>query len=794
MNVGLCRLLASSRLSRFSAVLTATTAFLIEAAVAVLFTLTMTPAQHATQMVGSYDSVAYLAGGGVNFPVAKANQALRKAGASSSSVTMDIVGLFESLRGTAGTEGRVVVLEGDYGSPPDASLYRLVEGRWPASPGEAVASAEISRTDTLSDINGLIKLSVVGTIEPIYNRNYLTVITAPGTSAAWPWAKLHDFNLEAVPTVRWSGLSVSTAAKLLASLGQDMSVEDVTASVFTRTAIESKPQLSPATVGAVVLPIVLLDAAIGVAIGAVTAGRYQRLTQVAGEVGVPLPSMRVALLSSQTFVMGVASLGGALLGFGGVALLRPLLGHLVPHPLAPIAPTSLLQVALPLLLVLMATVSTVGFIARPGRAEAIRRGLHVALQVGSRLRRPAAVVLALLVPLLMTMTRRSSTVYILLGLSVAAAGLLAPDLIALATRRPRLDLRDELARRLLRKTRLRAASSVATLSLVLGLPLSTGLWAYTGLANTNAKSVAQVPPGTMSLNFGAPSVRSAQIQREIESAAALPSPVAIVNTQAVPFHVRGAIAATATPVDASRWLGHPLSGSEQAVLLNGGFLLLRPHEEQTGQVVVVNAVTNETVDLQFVRSTGPVEYEANFAGVALESTLKKRLGNSVLLESIAYYSPVTTDQTARAEHVLAQHAIRPETLGKYKVPDQFTLPIERQLALGVFGVIAGLVSVALSRSAAREVRPYLGALAALGLRRRWLSRIVWWQSLMCCGIAVLLMAAGVTYGLTVAYAMSKARVLLPWAAIVAVLVTCVVMSIFGTLAGLRRLTPTDRLR
>jgi hypothetical protein len=351
--VRLARGLARSRSSRRSTWLLLTSAALVTALSIVLTSLTLSGRQTADRDLGrfgasaGYGTVQLRPGDGAFLDDLR--QRLAAGGFADAVVALSATDV--QLPGSPARN--VTLVENAWTTEPFPARYRLLDGRWPDSPGEVVVTEPGDVVDapggTLDVLGGRVALRVVGTADDRY-ADTSNLLAAPGTWAGWDPGRLAGFSaLGAQPYVLWNGRDASAVTAAVAASVRRAATEagnrrplasdpgHAASSVLLRSSLEARSPRSwidklPAgyTIPSYLLPIV------GVwLVYAMNVRRWRTTADRLRTAGVPVGTATVSLIGAAAYRCLVAVLAGVLAGsaLGGAA--RGVLGHLRHRPTGP---------------------------------------------------------------------------------------------------------------------------------------------------------------------------------------------------------------------------------------------------------------------------------------------------------------------------------------------------------------------------------------------------------------------------------------------------------------------------
>lgn len=663
--------------------------------------------------------------------------------------------------------------------PSFATVGRLelLDGRWPAAPGEVAISRGFPATIgmRLQPQVGSWPLHVVGVVQERYQRDAPTVHGSPGSWAQWRMtpqeASLGGFS--ANPSLFWQAADpprASHAIQMANPLGSGEQGSDSETLRLTRSQPSARAWLERGFL-AFVLPIA------GALVSGALLGRW--LSRIGGPLrDIGLPGAGIVRTQILTLMAGltatlVASVPTTYLLVWAV---RPLVARTLtqpPHPwswmLGQIGPSAGAAV----LAGCLATFTTARL--RSGKLRR-RRSLGKASQRALGVVGWSAGVLGAFTA--WTSEPSFRAIGIIAVLVAVCAGCAAPVVLLAVAR-----LRFAPGRRLAGIRAMRAglgsygpfAGGVVLLTAVCasGLAIVGG-----GIASGNAKSSTGFPPGMAVVNLESdvgtfPQELVSKFERDL----GLP-PGQVLWQSVDTSGPRPLVTWTFASIsDVAAVLG-PLGPGQRETLSMGESLQAFP-EKRNPSVALENSIEVGR-DLRWV------------AFVRIESARPAdRISTSVV------YSGLTPMQDRQAYEWANQNGVQPAFINTTSQGKPVPIPITTQLAaIGFSGVITALAAVLL-RNEVSLLRPHLAGFVALGLGVYWVKGIVLTIGLILGAVASLLSLAAIVATMLVVKTVVMGDLLIvgaPWIGVSLVLLGPIAGGLLGALVAASRLVVGERKR
>ncbi|MEO3926307.1 hypothetical protein ABGB07_20915 [Micromonosporaceae bacterium B7E4] len=194
----------------------------------------LTPEQVAQRDMGRYSAFAGFGAGDVA-PGSTIRESLATAMPSTSDRQSNVALISTDLAVPAVAHGSLRLIEMDWAQDPFPGKYRMLSGRWPEQPGEAIVVNPDAATGAIPDhfslYGGRVELTVVGTVDDLFTGN-VEVFAGPGTWAGMdPDLASLNTRLRAQPVVYWDGTDVpgviAAIAEALRAASNDPAAEDL---------------------------------------------------------------------------------------------------------------------------------------------------------------------------------------------------------------------------------------------------------------------------------------------------------------------------------------------------------------------------------------------------------------------------------------------------------------------------------------------------------------------------------------------------------------------------------------
>ncbi|MGI5215657.1 FtsX-like permease family protein [Plantactinospora sp. CA-290183] len=827
------RRFARSRRLRVSVVPVFVATVLVTGLYVALVGQSLTPEQIAQRDMGRYGAFAGFGAGDVA-PGSTIRESLATALPSTSDRQSNVAVISTDLAVPAVAHSSVRLIEMDWAQDPFPGNYRMLSGRWPERPGEAIIvnpdAATGSIPDHLSLYGGRVKLTVVGTVDDLFTGN-VEVFAGPGTWAGMdPDLASLNTRLRAQPVVYWDGTDVAgtiaAIAEALRAASDDPAAGDLVDRVqqtyTSRQSVLSQTRpswidRSPAgyTIPSLALPLLSTLAAF-----ALTRRHVARSVRRMISVGVP---RRIAVggvgLAQGAWCL-VATVAGHIVGLALGVVAARITAEVLAQPTGPI-PTAVGPLARTIAMVVAGCAFGTLLIARaraartdpargsgPTTAQAsptrrdglVRNARHLlaTLAVGVALTR---------LPGLDSPAKAMQTA----GILAAAVLLMLPDLIpALLRRLPEANLRARLSKRQLLADTSRVTMLIAAIAMLLGL--STGFVSLldTMMRTAGAEVYPDVLPGQVQIADNNTDVQPAP-PTAVKAAQTVPAlrdqtPVTIhflattdgtTVTHIIAGQAFGLVLAVDSAADADRLLRTKLNERQRALLARGG-ILFWDHHTPIGATVDLRHQQTDTVS--GVLATIPAEafhvneaaWNVGTTGLVLTATAGRH--HLPITAGTVIFTDISSADAEAAQTAVTAAGMDPRNARIHRTPPRPIPPMALNLtAVGVV-ILALAVTLTLTQTQTRILREHLGHLIALGLSTRWARTIVIRQHLV---LTVLATAIGLLIGLPAAllaaWRLPGFVLSIPWEQL-AILTAAVYSSIaVATALATRRLTAKDRL-
>jgi hypothetical protein len=737
----------------------------------------------------------------------------------------------------AGAKPREVTLvQMDWRSSPFPGRYRLLQGRWPARPGEVVLTepSDLSGVtgagepgDTLPVMGGLVRWKVVGFADDRFART-TNVLAAPGTWAALPAAVHERFPvLEAQGTFMWGdarhadlngGRDGAVLNALTAAVEKRQPPEGdpgtVAGSLITRAQLLTRPEKtalarSPAgyTVPSFLLPAVAVLLAFGM-----NERRHKRTVRSLVSTGIRPVTAVVAAGSAVTAWCVGAAVAGSAVGVGGGFLARAVISRFRDLPAGPI-----IDLASPFLRLLVVTLATggaaIGFFTLAGRVRG-QSGTSSTTEPtstgadASRLTDARHILAALAWGAGIVVVGRLDSpadAMVLTGALTVAMLLSLPDLIrALVAVLPEAGPRQRLARRQFDADRRRMTALVAVLTVLLGCGLGFVTLIDTLSRTLDAQSYPDALPGQLIVADRS----SINTQPPKEVLAKLDSSTVLTHRPQQQLHfvatVREGVDHNVIVVDsvskAAQLADHPLSRRQVAVLNQGGILLWSdadPPATDRTDLAVKDVQAERVVTRASALPTASVPvatsgWRAGSDGMILMGTAQRF--RMPMTDGCMLYTGLSDDEARGVQRSLTAAGLDAKTVQIYTRP----APAVPSAALAVTAIglliITLLTTVVAVHGQIRVLRRYLGQLVTIGISPSWARHVLIYQLTAAIVLATVLgLVIATVPTVLLAYRISGFLISIPWEQLIVLLVTLYAALLLTGLRAARRLSPRDRL-
>lgn len=591
---------------------------------------------------------------------------------------------------TAGGTQSITYYEQPLPGLATAGNLTLLEGRWPARPGEIAATKGALSQGLQASVAQGLEVRIVGTVSETFDTDAIAVYAAPGTWSSWnidlPSAR--QAGLKASPSLYFEGPGTPGSPSALQSQGLSATMRS--AHLRDREALSAKEILeTTAPLGLVGL--------LGASISGVLLGRWiRRIIATLIDCGVDRTRLRGAAAVSTTVHVGVMIVLTSGLCLAAGVVIRALMVTHLDHPLQTWLPAPGPFVVLGGLSLLL-TAATLALTLRAPRAvrrhqlsTSHRRGLATAAGV--------CVGCAVLVALLQPPGFRA--ILAVVALLAAGAAMVTPVAVWKLSGLPGPPGSLLAARRSI-------ASGLGNLApqLILGTALLTVLGSTLTLAggtvaHLNNISSSGIPRGMVilqtdvRLDGALDDQQVATLQRELGGHAAHPIQMGavILGGELRPtWWLPGERAVSA--------LWGPPDAAAMEMLRDSG-TAPTSSEPRPGHILVPAGLTS----CRWISVREPPADAQVFSAVVLR-------GLSLAQEQLAHDWPEL--------HGLSPAAIQTTHLGE-PVP----MPLHTQLACGLFGLVVALIGFASLKGEAERQRRVLEGMAALGMGHRWTRSVL----------------------------------------------------------------------
>ncbi len=792
-------LLGRLRTVRLSGIMSGIAAFGFALTLSVVSALTLSPEQTAQSDLGSYDSVLQLSGA-YSLDQSPDSASILTAIALDGGRNARVALTAHDIRFREFPESRrTFFLEMNWDENLLRHNYTLLSGRFPAQPGEAAISEEIhaiARTQQLTGFGGDVSVRVVGVVRDEYQQDGTFILAAPGTWASWgiiPQLAERYPSVMGNARVYWSGTAQPVQLTQWQVRSGSLSAEEATASLastlMTRALLmEHSPSLwlgrFPLLLAFPLLAVPLLTALLAGGLN----GRWMRRMQTQWELLGISTSLAASALWVTTMAATITAIAagwaaGAALGWAS----RPLIDAVVNHPLGP--HRWLLGEAL-----LVVVGSLVGMALTVVSLPRAFRGLRLPSPSPTTLRwwrQGLAAGCSITFVALALIKHDPSTASSMVIIATLAMCLWLPDILMALLQREPLSIGSLTAVRSLRGRHVQTMTAVMALAAVLALALSATAIAYSLEETLRRKAIDRLPPamGQLIAQHGQEAVPEL-IRSRLEGDVGLRDPISSFVLKDVLLESSGTSHAIALfdDVDSiARWnADHPLTESQRAILSRGGVLLT---EEGTSAVLVTEA---QSVHVDAGQLNLTPEWAQQFGGVMLRSTIQARGWGTI--DHTFTYTHLTPDQEERLRTSAERTGIDPNYVVYGYPADVQTLPEKYSAALGLLTLLDCIIVAAFTAAQGRALRPQLASLAALGIPRRWLARVLAHQVLWVVGAGVAAATIIAVVGLATIFLVDRDYFdpVFPWPSLALIVAVTLGGTVIGLAAGMTQLRPAER--
>lgn len=240
-------------------------------------------------------------------------------------------------------ERNVRVVEADWINNPLPDRYRLLSGRWPASPGEIAVTAEVAEqqpeTADWTAFAGAAPLKRVGVVQDRYAQTSPAFLLAEGSWANWNIPDVNERYKSSGATIGyyWSGGDLDAVLNAAVAGAPETAKGEAQMSLLLRSGLDTRTVSGtqsnfPMLGGMTGLGVPLLAAWLGAALNRRWSARIARHLE---QIGLPSKLGHTALITTTVVSMGVGLMLGFLTGAAVSAALRPILDTLSARPLSP---------------------------------------------------------------------------------------------------------------------------------------------------------------------------------------------------------------------------------------------------------------------------------------------------------------------------------------------------------------------------------------------------------------------------------------------------------------------------
>lgn len=751
--------------------------------------LALSPEQLVARDLGDFDASVQLplvVAAGETAPLTtKFDHALEMAGARAPTDVLTAWGV-----PLGGSQSTVNVKEGNWAE--SSRRYSLTHGAWPMHPGDAVIVNPTSEFSTLtlgsavSIFNGRRSVTLVGfALDPFAERDS-ALLTAPGT-----WKSLGSTLRVAYPNVTGSVTRFWKATDPIAkesvidawvSANPVSDTSDTTGIALSYTtrhgllATSADPLLSRFPL-ALMVPLIALPLATALLIGVTLRRWLSRTGRTLWQVGVPTALVTRSGRHAAAWIAAIGLVTGAAAGTLVAGLVRPALDVVSTQPLSPwsVPWSALGLIATGLAAGLLSTLST-----RRSRWRFISgRWL---LQLGL-----AITVGVTVVALATGITAVSLSVAT--GSVILAVALCSPGLLRVGIRLPSGSSSvARLPRLLINADRTRAAVAISGLIVALALPISAITVVLTAEAAEQRASLDTLPAGYVLMQSLDDEGIPAAIRHRFEDYTGLRNPVPVVMTiddERSP-HFSGAIWEFGSVAAVEKWLRHTLPSDQVQTLRHG---LLTTVDGAANTITLRQG--KATVTLPAVGLPVEPEWPQNVGAVVLKGTVPASFPRA---PATLIYPDVTTEQLALVRSAASTLGFSRDYVRYPHATDAVTFPTRYFVAIAAMGLAPVLIMGAWASAQARQSRPALAGLRALGLPRRTLASVIIRQAGLLVGLATFATVVSVFIVATaVSLGSDDHLVIVPWQGVVITGASALVSVAVATASGLHRLTSGERL-
>lgn len=638
------------------------------------------------------------------------------------------------------------------GCSPEDFGFALTAGRWPAAPGEVVASAA-SGVAVDQQIAGVTPqpLSVVGIVDNPRSMRSQVVIGYSGTWRSWDWP---------TAAARYPRLSATvtgyvTAADPVAVQNRYLAEPTGSASVQSLRDERSTPRDDyPFLYDWVAIPLMALAVGISLSLRRRFVTDRSRLLidqGVAPSRAAAVLTVSIAMSLIPAVVLGIVA------GWSLAWAITPPLTWVAGYVPAPVqAPWD------PLLRLTATLIGIVGLWAAIRRVAARRSGAparrpSTRRRTGRRLSALALVVVAMVAaPAL----RDPTTLFIAVLLILMAFGLLSPDIVSGVSRRlPQRSPVPRLASRRLASPGSPGALVAASTALTVGLVIAMTTILSSTIANDNARS--RLPPrqdqATYSLSedeMTNAAVRSivAEVTND-EATTVILGFAEFAPDRAVTATERGLGTVFTVPSigDLEDVLGEALSADAARVLNSGGVLWNSSNSGSTVWARSGDGSTPVQLTAGFSMSFDP-RWSTESSGFILESTARENGLNVV--PRTAVFNEVDQASSDALSPALEAAGYDRAIITTFRPNDPYTIS---PFQIGVLSILGGLgigLILSATRAGAAQLTRQSAEMIALGASGSWLARVFVIETAVALGIGVaggaLVSLAVTAFGITAA--------------------------------------------
>lgn len=738
----------------------------------------------------------------------RAAQAAQEAGASEVSVELTSFDLTPSeIDGP-----RAIYLERDWSPAPYPERFGLIQGEWPAEPGEVAVPARIlddgnsaGLGESIPLLSGLAEVTVVGVIEDRYAKTAGRILAAPGTFSSFDQSLIASrfTALDLRASISWTAGDPADVTQAIERTLPGSTAAGVTSRRFVEA--EDRPNFAESyplgwKIPALALPFLAALVTWG---SAVFGLRRTLLTLTSSGVGRGLVTSSItgAVLA---LLLGAAVCGGVLGALSGLAI-RPLLHRFSQAPLSPF-PDVLPTVVLIATMIALTIPIGVGWVLAAQRTETAHRAPTPIVKAWGALisgRRVLVVVVGVL-------GLGSSTLplgdvaagMVWIGLLTVGLLLLTPEVLGLALRFvPTSRARGRLVRRHLEGRSARTVMSVLLITVALGGPLAFATVLATMIQTDEADRIPATASGQLRIiseGSASPPRRTIEvIARELGSSAEPPVLVWELESDGryvgAPSRGSGLVMAVESVDALARLNNRPLSAEQKAILQSGGVLYGGDTAEASLEFIETTA-EGRSLPRGELPATGfelDPAWQVSHAGVVLKATATS-LGLPLNVSDVVYTSLSASDRERGAAAVEAA-GLDPYFLKVYEEPLPVRAPPAFYVALIALSCIVIGVAMFVVRTHVTSLRRVLGSLIAVGVSASWARGVVLIELVVTTAVAGLL--ATVIAGPITASAMARMpgyEFSLPWDWLLLITGACLSGCAVGGVVASRRLRSIDR--